>query len=621
MNKRSIFFGATLLAFAALAAARPTVQLRVDARAASSKILHASMTIPVSSGPLTLIYPKYIPGEHGPTGPIQGVTGLTFQSQGKRLAWQRDPLDMFRIRLEVPQGATQITANLDFLTPVGSGAFTAGVSATPNLFVLNWNQLVLYPADMQGDEVEVQPTLILPDGWGYGTALLGTKNARGEIDFAPVTLETLIDSPLAAGKYFREVDISVAHAPKHFIDVVSDSEAALAINEKDIERHKNLVTQAGHLFGARHYARYHFLLTLSDNTAHFGLEHHQSSDDRTNENFFTDADSRVLHAGLLPHEFVHSWNGKYRRPAGLATGDYDTPMQTRMLWVYEGLTTFLGDVLTARSGLWSEKNYRDYLAVQAAQLDHRTGRRWRALQDTATAAQILYGEPADRQSWRRRVDFYREGELIWLEADGLIRKLSRGKRSMDNFVKRFYGMEDGVVRVNPYTFDDVVQALQETQKYDWATFLRTRLDRVGNGAPLQGLAAHGWSLAYQNKRNGYQKRLENERGSVDAMYSVGLSLNKSGTVMDVLLESPAATAGIAAGMKVIATNGRAYDAKRFRAAIADTSKSGKLELLMRNQGFYSTHDIVYNGGPRYPVLQRKKKTKDTLSGLLAPRRR
>jgi len=599
--------------------AQSTLTLKVDARKAPEKWIHSTSTLTVKPGPLTLIFPKYIPGEHGPTGPIQGVTGLSFKVSGKSLPWHRDAVDMFRIHLQIPSHSTQLETQFDFLTPVGSGAFTAGISATPNLFVINWNQLLFYPEHTQGDALSVKTELLLPKKWHIGTALPVKSRKGNQVKFKTVSLETLIDSPLISAKHFREVDISVKGAPKHYIDIVSDSEDALNISQADIKAHKQLVSQTGYLFGARHYKNYHFLLTLSDHTAHFGLEHHQSSDDRTPENLFTDKNSRIIHGGLLPHEFVHSWNGKYRRPQGIATGNYDTPMQTQMLWVYEGLTTYLGDVLTARSGLWSEKNYRDYLALSAATLDHRTGRRWRPLQDTTTAAQILYSGPRDRQSWRRRVDFYQEGELIWLEADSIIRNQSHGKKSLDNFVKRFYGMEDGVVRVNPFTFDDTVSALNKTSPYDWAKFLHSRLDRTGNGAPLNGLKQNGWKLGYQSTRNQMQKLREKESKSIDEMYSVGLMINQKGMIVDVLIDSAADHAGISAGMQVVAVNNREWNGERFRKAIAATKHKGTLNLLIKEQGFYSTHLVKYHGGSRYAVLTRIKNTEDGLMNILKAR--
>ncbi len=600
-------------------ASAPVMQLQADARRAPDKVIHATMNLPVTPGDLTLIFPKYIPGEHGPTGPIRDLTGLQFQVGGLPLSWERDPVDMYRIHLVIPEGASRLQIELDFLIPIGSGSFTSGVSSTPNLFVLNWNQILLYPAGTKADELEVAPQLILPEGWEYGTALSEDRREGPVVQFETVSLETLIDSPVIAGKHFRRVDISGDSKIEHTIDIVSDSEHALDISQEDIQAHQDLVTQALRLFGARHYRRYRFLLTLSDNTAHFGLEHHESSDDRTTEDFFTDQDSHILHAGLLPHEFVHSWNGKYRRPAGIATGDYDTPMKTQMLWVYEGLTTYFGGVLAVRSGLWTEKDYREILAVQAAALAHRTGRRWRNLQDTATAAQILYGGPADRRSWRRGVDFYREGSLIWLEADGLIRKMSQGRRSLDDFARRFFGQEDGVVRVNPYNFDDLTAALDAVQPYDWSRFFRSRLDRTGEDVHLDGLTLNGWKLDYRPERNEYQRVFERKNKQVDEMYSVGLLLNEKGRILDVLRGSPADEAGLAAGMTVIAVDGRAYDARRFRRAVAATPTTGGLTLLVENQEFFTSHHLVWTGGARYPRLTRIEGTADGLARILRPR--
>ena len=628
---------ALLGGLAAAALAPPSladpIVVRLDATGASRSILHATLEMSVAPGELTLLYPKYIPGEHGPTGPVENLTGLSFTADGSSIRWRRDPVDMYTFHLTVPDGASHLTVNLDYLTPVQSGDFTSGVSTTADMAVINWNQVLLYPAGARASEVRCRPSLLLPEGWHAFTAMepaSGNGRARsGSVESVPrvgkairfeeVSLETLVDSPVLAGRYVRREPLSPGQTPAHFLDLVADNEAALAIEDDALDAFRNLIAQAGILFGSHHYRHYDFLLTLSDHTAHFGLEHHESSDDRTGAAMFTEPDAFLMAAGLLPHELVHSWNGKFRRPSGLATPDFEEPMKTTMLWVYEGLTTYLGDLLTARSGLWSIDEYREYLAFSAAHLDHRTGRTWRPLIDTATAAQILYGGPGDRTSWRRGVDFYREGELIWLDVDTRIRELSGGKKSLDDFVRAFYGIEDGVVAVRPYRFEDVVAALNDVAAADWASFLRKRLDRTGVGAPLDGLERSGWRLVYGDKRSHYQEVWEKRRHRVEEMFSIGITVNDQARITDVLKDSPADRAGVAAGMKVIAVNDLAYTAERLREAVKGTPEAGGLTLLTERSEVFASVRLEYKGGARYPELERIPDADDGLAAILAAR--
>ena len=385
-------------------AENPPVSLQVDATDAPRNILRARLHIPAQPGPLTLVYPKWIPGEHGPTGPIIDLTGLKMSAAGHPIAWQRDAEDMFAFHLDVPAGADAVDVALDFLLPPNSGEFSSGGSSTARLLDLNWNQVLLYPQGSKPNELQYKAALLLPKGWKFGTALTEAERDRGSgLQFAPVSLETLVDSPLIAGEYYRSIDLSPKASPPHELDMVADSAAALEITPEASRDFSRLVTETGALFGARHYRSYHFLLTLSDHVAHFGLEHHESSDNREGEKYLTDEDDLMRGAYLLCHEMVHSWNGKYRRPAGLATVDYQQPMKGEMLWVYEGLTDYLGIVLAARCGLWTNESFREYIALEAAGLDQTPGRNWRSLADTTVAAQLLYDARGEGESWRRRM--------------------------------------------------------------------------------------------------------------------------------------------------------------------------------------------------------------------------
>ena len=601
------------------AGAAPAITLEVDAREAPQKIFHSRLVIPASPGPLTLYYPKWIPGEHGPTGPITDLAGLRVTAGGKPVAWNRDAEDMYAFHVEVPAGAKVIEVAFDFLSPVGEGRYSAGASATANLAVLSWNQLVLYPAGASSDAWTYAVRLRLPSGWGFGTALPVAQNAGDRIDFIPVTLTKLVDSPVAAGLHYRRIPLTPEGVTPHVIDLVADSPEALEMPEDLIAGYRRLMAEADALFGAEHFQRYHFLYTLSDRVAHFGLEHHESSDDRQAERTLIEPDRRRLSTGLLPHEYVHSWNGKYRRPAGLATPDYQAPMKTELLWVYEGLTQYLGFVLNGRSRLSSPEDWRQNLAQVAAYLDQRPGRTWRPLIDTAVAAQLLYNASEEWQEWRRGTDFYNESLLIWLEADVLIRQLTSAHRSLDDFCQRFHGGESGPPKVVPYTFDDVVGALGEIAPYDWRSFLTSRLESTAPHAPLGGITNGGWRLAFGDTAHALYKTGERVRKVADERYTIGLLLQESGAVTDVVQGLPAARAGVAPGMKLVAVNGRAWSRDVLREAIRATkTRSQPLELLVENGDSFKSYKLDYCGGGRYPMLERDSSKPDLLSEIGKP---
>jgi predicted metalloprotease with PDZ domain len=476
--RRSVSAGSLLtLVFSFLAniASAQSIQLSVDLSDAPRNIYHSQLTIPVKPGPLTLVYPEWIPGNHRPAGPIANVTGIKMEANGQTLAWQRDPIDMYAFHVDVPSGASELKVSLDTITNDGS-AGASGPAATTNVLDLNWNQVVLYPQGTSSDAVQVAPSIQLPAGWKFGSALILSNGIDGHDlknpdmrRFKPVSLTTLVDSPLIAGDHYSRIELTKpGETPMHVIDMVSESDSSLAMTAADEAAYRKLVAETGALFGARHYLEYHFLLTLSDEAGHHGVEHHQSSDNSVRERTLLEPDLRLTEAGLLPHEFAHSWNGKYRRPAGLATRNYQDPMVGDLLWVYEGLTEYLGEVLTARSGLWTPEQYREAVAETAAMLDHRTGRTWRPLEDTARSVQILRLQGPEWQSWRRGLDYYPEGELIWLEVDTTIRQQSHGEKSLNDFCRLFYGGESGPPKVVPYTFDDVVRTLNQVTPYDWA---------------------------------------------------------------------------------------------------------------------------------------------------------
>jgi len=609
-----------VLARTARGAQPRTIILEVDAREAPRKILHARMTIPVAPGDLTLSYPKWLPGEHGPTGPILNLAGLKLNAAGHSLSWERDPLEMFAFRCQIPPGATTLDVEFDFLLPIGGDGFTWAASTTAQLAIINWNQVLLYPQGARADDLLYAARLRLPPGWSYGTALRPVRESAGVIEFEPVSLTTLIDSPLIAGAHLRTLTLTSGASPPTVIHLAGDSPEALEMSPKMIADMKRLVGEAGALFGAYHHTEYHFLLALSDHVAHFGLEHHQSSDNRVPERTLLDETLRKVHIGVLSHEYVHSWNGKYRRPADLTTNDYSQPMVGDLLWVYEGLTQYLGNLLAARSGLWSAEEYRQALAVAAASLDHRPGRRWRPLADTTRAAQILYGAPAAWDAWRRGVDFYDEGWLIWLEVDTIIRTETRGARSLDDFCRRFHGGSSGGPMVKPYTFDDVVATLAEVVPFDWRAFFRTRLTTTEPRAPLGGIERSGWRLVYRETPSDFHQAVEQVNRTLDLAYSLGMRLREDGFILDVLPGSVVAQAGLGPGMRLVAVNGRRFAPALLRAALrAAKTSPDPIELLVENDDFYKTYRLAYHDGERYPHLERDPSRPDLLENILAPR--
>lgn len=618
---RSLFVAACVVLSAGASTPGQTtpITLAVDATDAPRKILHAQLRIPAQPGKLTLLYPKWIPGEHGPNGPITDLVGLKMNAAGKPVAWRRDAVDMFAFHLDVPAGADAIEVALDFLLPPSTGAFSSGASATSQLLDLSWNQVLLYPEGATAGDTRYVPTVRLPAGWKFGTALASVSESAGGVTFAPVSLETLVDSPLIAGAHFRTVDLSPGANPPHFIHIAADSAAALEIKPDDQRHFSQLVAETGALFGARHYRGYHFLLTLSDHVAHFGLEHHESSDDRQGERYLIDEDPRKLMALLLPHEMTHSWNGKYRRPAGLATPDFQQPMKGELLWVYEGLTDYLGVVLATRCGLWTNENFREELALNAAKLDYRAGRAWRPLADTSVAAQLLYLARAEGTAWRRSVDFYPEGDLIWLEADVLIRRLTQGRRSLDDFCKKFYGGESGPPGVVPYTLDDVVAGLNEVATNDWREFVQTRVYAANAHAPLGGIEGAGWRLDYTNTVPDMLKSRESADKATDMSFSLGLTIKEDGAIIDVIPGSAADTAGVGPAMKLVAVNGRRWTPDILRAAVK-SAKAGAapIELLVENEDYFKTCKLDYHEGEKYPCLVRDAARPDLLTEILKP---
>ena len=595
------------------------IRLHVDLTDAPRNIYHAHMQIPVQAGEMSLVFPKWIPGNHRPSGPIGALTGIHMEAAGRPLAWQRDAVEMYEFHVNVPAGIDTLEVSLDAITSLDS-AGASGPAASSNILDLNWNAVVLYRKGARSDDVIFAPSVTLPAGWKFGTALPVARSAGDNVEFAPVALTTLVDSPLIAGAHYRQIELTKSgETPTHVMDLVAEAEPDLAMTSQDVAAYQKLVAETGALFGARHYRQYHFLLTLSDQVGGHGLEHHESNDSVEGERALLDADLHMLSADLVPHEFTHSWNGKYRRPAGLATPNYQEPMIGDLLWVYEGLTQYLGTVLAERSGLWTDEQYREALAGTAAALDHRAGRSWRPLEDTARSVQTLRMMGSQWQSWRRSLDYYPEGELIWLEVDSIIRQQTHGQRSINDFCRRFHGGESGAPKVVSYTFDDVVRTLNEVTPYDWAGHLRERVGATSKHAPLGGIERGGWKLVYNDTPNLFTHAEEKLAKFADFSYSLGFVVGADGKVGDVIVGSPAYQSGLGPGMKLVAVNGRKWSPPVLRAALKAAQGSDQpIELLVENAQFFKTYSVPYHDGERNPHLERVPHQPDILGDILKP---
>ncbi len=597
-------------------APRP-ITVELDARDAPRRLLHARLTVPARPGPMTLLYPEWLPGEHGPTGPIVNVAGLAITAAGKPVPWRRDSDNMYTFHVEVPAGADALRIELDVLLPADAKGFTSAASSTPELANLAWNHVLLYPKGVAPDEQQIAATLRLPPGWKAGTSLPVQRDGGNVITYRPASLTTMVDAPVLAGAHTRVLALKSATPPVRLF-VAADAEGLLEPRPALLAGLQKLPVEAAALFGTEHYRGYTFLLTLSDTVAWFGLEHHESSDNRVSERFFIDDEHRLANAGLLPHELVHSWNGKYRRPAGMKPGRLDQPMNGELLWVYEGLTEYLGKILTARSGLYSAEEYRDSLALAAAEMEISSGRAWRPLVDTGVAAQILYGAADEGSAWRRSVDFYSEGELIWLEVDTIIRARTGGKASLDDFCRKFHGGAGGQPRVVPYELEDVLAALQAIAPHDWKSFFEERVYATRPKAPVAGIEAAGWKLVYGEEMSAVHAAEQAVDELIDERWSIGISVTEDGTIPDVIPGSPAARAGVPPGAKLIAVNGRKWSEPRLRDAVRESKKRKRLELIVESGEIVRSHALGYAGGSRFPRLERIASKPDVLGAIIAP---
>ena len=595
-----------------------TISLQVDAGDVGQRIQRVRERIPARPGPLTLWYPKWIPGHHAPTGPINQLAGLVLRGNGERIAWKRDAVDMYAFHLEVPPGVDAIDAEFQYLSPTAKDQ--GRVAMTPDLLDLQWHRVLLYPAGYASDRIRIEPALTVPQGWHAATSLELIARDGDTLRYAPVSATTLVDSPVYAGRNHRRIALDAEAGQPVFLEAFADSPEQLEISPAMLDAHRALVRQADRVFGPRPFARYDFLLAVSDSFSGIGLEHRQSSENGTGPDYLTGA-APFGGNSLLPHEYAHAWNGKFRRPSELWTPHYNTPMRNDLLWLYEGQTEYWAMVLAARSGLWTLEQAREILADLAATQAQRRGRAWRNLQDTMGQGIIDFNDaPQAWESWQRAYDFYGEGALLWLDVDTRIRELSANRRSLDDFARRFFAGAKDAETVSTYDLDDVVAALEAVQAGEWRDWLRTRLD--GDQPLLGGFERGGWKLGFDATPNLAVADAEGADEFDDFRYSLGLKIARDGgTVSEVVWDSPAFAAGLARDMTVVAVNGDAYSAKRLSRAIATAQTSPQpIELLLRQAERYRTLRIDYRDGLRAPHLQRIAGRPDFLTEILSARK-
>ena len=601
-----------------------SLSLSVDLTNINERILNVHETIPAKAGEMILLYPQWMPGTHSPSNPVANIAGLIINVNGKRIPWVRDRVDMWAFHVDVPKGSTSLDLTFQFLAPVRpqQGRISNKMAD------LKWNAVLFYPAGYFSRQIHFAPELRLPDGWKFATALETKSQSGNLVQFKDTTLNTLIDSPLYAGMNYKRVDVSSGPENPVFMDIFSDKPEQLEITPEELQFHKNLVVQAQKLFNSHHYGHYDFLFTLSDSVAGQGLEHHQSSEDGTRANYFTDWAAGIQGRALLPHEYTHSWNGKFRRPADLWTPNFNVPMQNDLLWVYEGLTNYYGNVLTARSGMRTPEQARDAIAQIAAGFEMSPGRIWRSLNDT-TNEPIISEHGATPQiwtSWQRSYDYYPESDLIWLEADTKIRELSNGKKSLDDFARLFYGINNGSFVTVTYTLDDLVKALNSVQPFDWAGFFRARVYEVAPEVPENGIKQGGYRLVYNDTEPEWMKHADPSRPTgfgTSLGFTVGGGGGPNGgapgAIMQVEWDSPAFKAGIAPDMQLQAVNDQAFSVANLRQAIVAAEKTNSpIKLLLKRDDQFQTVSLDYHGGLRYPHLERIEGTTDLLDAVLAP---
>ncbi len=597
------------------------IALEIDATDLERKIFTVREIIPVKPGHLVLLYPQWVPGSHAPIGSIIQMTGLRLSAGGRPLAWTRDPVDVFAFHVEVPPQIEKIEAQFEFASPLQ--ATQGRVVMSNDMLLVQFDRLLLYPAGVHSDGIRIAARLRLPAKWQYATALETASQVDAVVEFKSTDLTTLVDSPLMAGKRLKTFQLGTDPSLPVRLNAFGERDDALAPSETTLAPHREMVTQAYKLFGAPPYKHYDFLMAFSDAIGSIGREHWQSAEITVPATYFADISNGSLRSFVVPHEFVHAWVGKFRRPADLITANFNMPMQNSLLWVYEGQTQYLGFVLQTRAKFQNSAATRDSLAAIFAGLDLRRGRSWRNLQDTVY--DDIMGSRATPRGWtnwqRQGGDYYNEGALLWLGVDARLRSLTNERKSLDDFVAAFYADAPAAARQpKAYRFEDIVAALNKIAPFDWATLLRARLDGHDEKILDEDLPLSGWKLVYNNTPNAWLTKVNKDNGSCDVFNSLGLAISKTDVISSVRWDSPAFEAGLTGGAMLLGVNGRVFKCSDLSEAVAaGEGRNQAIELIIKRDRELKLVSLRYNGGLRYPHLERVVGVPDRLEQILTPR--
>jgi predicted metalloprotease with PDZ domain len=582
------------------------IDLKVDVTDVRRGIFCVDETVPARAGPMTIFHPKWLPGYHAPEGKIELLAALAIFAGNIRLAWRRDPVAIHAFHFEVPRNVPEIRVRFQYLSPTDSEQ--GRVICTPRILSLQWSSVVLFPAGPAARRIAVRASATLPEAWQFACALQPQKRTGNAMQFKPVTLDVLIDSPLLAGANFRRIRLDPEDKVR--LNIASDGAAGSRLSASDIRSYRALVRQADRLFGGRPFKRFDFLMALSNHLGGFGLEHRDSCEIAAAGSYFARPRRHLTERDMLAHEYVHAWNGKFRHGKDSRTRDFEQPIRNSLMWVYEGLTQYWSQVLTARAGLWTRQQALDAIACMAARCDHVPGRRWRALADTTRDPMIAGTKALPWPSWQRSEDYYWDGQMIWLEVDTLIRERSGDKRSLDDFARAFFGTRQS----DSYVFRDVACALETLAPFDWSAYFHRRIDDLATKAPIDGIARGGYRLVYRKTQNSFHNSADRLAGTVDLTCSLGVKLCDDGAVSEVIWGGPCFAAGLTIGTKLRTVNGKPYSSDALKAAVADGAPKLGVEALGRRRSV----TVDYTAGHRYPHLEAAQRSR-SLDAILAAR--
>ncbi|UCC43757.1 MAG: hypothetical protein JSU65_11625 [Candidatus Zixiibacteriota bacterium] len=612
----TVFAAFVLISTTSASAAQ--MQITVDATELPRKMLHTTINLDLLGDSVSLLYPKWIPAQHGPSGPVENMVGLAItDSKGEAVRWKRDWADFYRFFV-FPNGETDAHSvvlsyicNQDFIT--------AGFSS---LGIIDWNCVVLYPEGPAISDIYVDLRLVLPQGWKYGSALPYRETLGDTLVFHTITFEELIDMPLICGVDFRTVELAATGQATYYLHMVAQHSDDLPDEDADSiwVPFRDMMYEMEVLFTRTHFDNYHFLLVLSDSGFGGGLEHRNSSlNGREADAMHKDSWYESGVPGLLAHEMVHAWCGKYRRPLGMATSDYQKPKNLDLLWVYEGLTTHLGNLLPVRAGFVSFSEFKDKTAYTAGQLLHQKGRRWQPLRDTQVAAHLMWGTSDAWRFRKRSSDYYREGALLWLEIDARIRSATGGKRSLDDFCGRFFSDGDPDAHYVTFQLSDIISILSDLAPEPWDSLLDARLNHTQRDYDTTALHWWGYRLGYTNKRSRVLEHEEERKEYHDLYESVGFSVNDDDRIIGIVPESPADKAGLYAGARIVAVNGKRYTYQRLENAVRNSGKTGGVTLLTLRDENIAEAKLEYTDGLRFFTLKPLEGKQDWLKEIAEPR--